>query len=521
MQFKALQLLMLVCIMVTSGGCAGLKRWWRNGLIVGPNYRRPFAQTSPDWIDGKDPSVTRDCQPLNQWWTIFGDPTLDELVQVAYQQNLSVRAARLRILEARAQRRITAANLLPQSQTAFGQYTRTQVSRTTATASPLLPRAFDDWQNGFDLSWELDVWGRIRRAIEASDAAIGAEIANYDDILVTLIGDVAATYIELRALDERIRLAEANVAIQQESLNIAEIRLKEEEVSELDVQQARANVRATAAAIPALKQGRRQAINSLAILLGTTPYDLEPLLRAEGTIPSTPTQAVVGIPADLLRRRPDIRRSEREVAIQSAQIGIAESELYPRFALGGQIFVNAEKLDDLFQSDSVAGAIAPGFSWKILNYGRLIAGIEVERLQFQQAVLGYENTVLNAQREVEDAIAQFLRSTEQAAELQQAVDATERSVELVIIQYKEGATDFNQVFVLESNLANLQDQLTVARLNIAIGLVQVYKAIGGGWQIRLNNPQSRPDVQGMIDADKVIQSDEVELEMLESTGDAT
>lgn len=456
-------------------------------MRVGPNYRRPVVQTADNWIEADDPSVINQQQPYPDWWSVFDDPTLDQLVNAAYQQNLPLRTAGLRVLEARTQRQITAANLLPQSQNFFGQFARNQLSRNTATSSPFVPIAFDEWQTGFDLSWELDVWGRLRRAIEASDAAIAAETENYDDILVTLIGDVAATYIELRAIDERIRLAKANVATQEGSLRLAKIRFKERDVSELDVQQATANLSSTRAAIPSLRQARRQALNRMAILLGMTPYELEPILRHAGPIPGAPKEVLVGIPAELLRRRPDIRRSEREIAIQSAQIGIAEAELYPQFGINGQIALNAEKFSDLFSSGSVAGVIAPGFSWKILNYGRLQNGVRVEELRFQQLVTQYEDTVLKAHREVEDAMAQFLRSKEQTAELHKAVEATKRSVELVRIQYKEGATDFNQVFVLESNLAITQDQLVVAQSNIAIALVQVYKALGGGWQLRLQN----------------------------------
>ncbi len=317
-----------------------------------------------------------------------------------------------------------------------------------------------------------------------------------------MIGDVASSYIELRSLDERIRLAEANVATQEGSLDIAEIRFKEEDVSELDVQQATINLSSTRSAIPALKLSRRQTLNRLAILLGMTPYDLEPILREPGSIPIAPDEVVVGIPAELLRRRPDIRSAERLIAQQSAQIGIAEAELYPQFALNGEIKLQSQNFSDLFNTGSVAGAITPGFRWNILNYGRLRNNIRVQELRFQQQIIEYENTVLQAHREVEDAIVQFLRSKEQAEELQKAVDATQRSVELVRIQYKEGDTDFNEVFVLESNLVSVQDQLVVAQANIAIGLTIAYKALGGGWQIRTTTPYLGVHPLAVVSADK-------------------
>ena len=251
------------------------------------------------------------------------------------------------------------------------------MSRTTANAFPGLKRSFDDWKTGFDLSWELDVWGRIRRSIEASDAALDAQIESYDDILVTLIGDVAASYIELRSFDERLELAEKNAELQAGSLDIAEKRNREGRVSELDVTQATSNHADTLALIPNLRQGRRLALNRLAILLGMTPFELEPLLRERAALPDAPKQAVVGIPADLLRRRPDIRAAERQVAVQSAQIGIAEAELYPQFGLNGEISLNAEHFDDLFSSPSNAGFVSPGIRWKILNYGRPVRGVRV------------------------------------------------------------------------------------------------------------------------------------------------
>ena len=463
---------------------------------MGPDYLRPVVPVAEDWIDSDDPGVVYDPCVQTTWWRAFNDPTLEQLIVAAYQQNLPLRTAGLRVLEARRIRRITCGNLFPQSQAAFGQYTRTQLSQRTATSSPLIPRAFDDWQTGFDLSWEIDVWGRLRRAIESADAVVDEEIENYDDLLVTLIGDVASTYIELRSFDERLRLAEQNVEIQTGSLRIAKARFDEGRTDELDVQQATANLADTRASIPQLKQSRRLAVNGLSILLGMTPYQLEQILGDRGYLPNAPEQAIVGIPADLLRRRPDIRAAERQIAQQSAQIGIAEAELYPQFGINGEIKVNSENFSDLFSSASTAGFVAPGFRWNILNYGRLVNNVRVEELRYQQTILNYENAVLLAHREVEDAMVQFLRSKERAAELKKSVDAAAKSVDMVRIQYTEGATDFGRVFVLEANLAQAQDNLVATQADIAIALTQVYKAIGGGWQLRCDIPyRGHHDIQ--------------------------
>jgi NodT family efflux transporter outer membrane factor (OMF) lipoprotein len=471
-------------LIISMSGCSGMKYWWNNNRIVGPNYGRPIVPVADDWIESTDESFIVQQGGVDDWWRVFNDPVLEHLVAAAYQQNLSLRAAGLRVLEARTQRQIAAANLFPQSQALFGSYARNQLSRATATASPLAPRAFSDWQLGFDLSWEIDLWGRIRRSVEAADAGIDAEIENYDNVLCTLIGDVATTYIQLRSFDERIRLAKANVEKQTGSLKITEIKLREGDISELDVQQAKANVADTSTLIPSLELQRRQAVNLLALLLGMTPYDLEPLLAATGKIPDAPQEVVVGIPAELLRRRPDVRLAERQIAAQSAQIGIAEAELLPQFALGGEIKLNSETFGGLFDGSSVAGAFAPGFRWNILNYGRLVKNIRVQELRFQQAIIAYENAVLSAHREVEDAMVQFLKAKEQAAGLQRSVAATERSVELVQIEYKEGEVDFGRVFVLEANLVSAQDRLIAAEADVALALTRVYKSLGGGWQIR-------------------------------------
>ena len=479
-----------IVLLLAIGGCGSLKQWKKNRFKVGPNYCRPCVHVAQDWVDSGDESIAFQRDAHRDWWGVFGDPILDYLVQAAYQQNLGVRAAGLRVLQARTERDITALNLLPQSQTEFTQYSRNQISRATANSFPGQQRAFDDWRTGFDLSWELDVWGRIRRSIEASEAALDAQVATYDDILVTLIGDVAASYIELRSFDERLELAEKNADLQKGSLDIAEKRNREGRVSELDVTQATSNHADTLALIPSLRQGRRLALNRLAILLGTTPFDLEPLLRGRGTLPHAPEQAVVGIPADLLRRRPDVRAAERQVAAQSAQIGIAEAELYPQFGLSGEITLNAERFSGLFSSNSNAGFIAPGIRWKILNYGRLVRGVRVEQLQFQEAAVDYEQVVLAAHREVEDAMVQFLESKRRAFELGRSADAAAKSVDLVRIQYKEGKVDFGRVFVLESSLVQRQDQLVATEAEVSVALVRLYKALGGGWQIRLSIPYS-------------------------------
>jgi len=486
--FLKLSGVLMFVLLAFSSGCTGLRQWWHQGLKVGPEYRRPCVPVAANWIDAEDPRTSSPGEPTWDWWRVFNDPVLEDLVLTASQQNLSLQIAGLRVFEARSQRQIAAANLFPQSQAAFGSYTRQQVSRNALFPPATLPRAYDNWEAGFDLSWELDLWGRVRRAIEAEDAEVDASIEEYDAALVTLIGDVAATYIELRAFDERIELAKQNVEIQQKSLDVAEARFRSDRASQLDVDQARSNLASTEALIPLLKQGRRLAQNRLAILLGMAPGDVAPLLNESQPIPSAPQEAAVGIPAELLRRRPDIRRAEREIAAQCARIGIATADLYPQFGLNGEIRIQSEDFGDLFSGASTAGFITPGFRWKILNYGRITNNIRVQEARFQQQIVNYENTVLVAQREVEDAIVQFLRSQERTVKLQESVDAAQRSVDTASIQFGKGKIDYDRVFILEVNLVRLQDECVRSQADIATGLVRVYKSLGGGWQIRLNAP---------------------------------
>lgn len=485
---RCLCLGLLLLVLSAASGCTGLSQWWHQGLEVGPDYCPPLAPVASQWIDAEDPRVSPLAEHAWDWWRVFNDPTLEQLVWTASQQNLPLRIAGLRVIEARAQRRIAAANLFPQTQTAFGNFSRQQISRNAVFPPRTLPREFDNWGTGFDLSWELDVWGRIRRAIESQDAELDASIEDYDDVLVTLIGDVAATYIEIRAFEERLELAKQNVEIQNKSLDVAEARVTAGRATQLDVDQAHSNLASTEALIPLLKQGRRQARNRLAILLGMPPSDVGSLLGEFQSIPGSPQEVAVGIPAELLRRRPDIRRAERSVAAQCARIGIATADLYPQFGLNGEIRIQSEDFADLFSANSTAGFITPGFRWKILNYGRITSNIHVQETRFQQQVINYENTVLNAQREVEDAIVQFLRSQERTEKLKESVEAAGRSVDTASVQFGKGKINYDRVFILQVSLVRLQDEYVRAQADVAIGLIRVYKALGGGWQIRLNSP---------------------------------
>ena len=477
--------LLFVVVVTSQSGCAYLGNWKRNGFKVGPEYCKPAAPVADEWIDGYDDRVREDLPNYADWWTVFDDSTMSLMIDDMYQQNLPLRVAGLRVLEARQLRAIAVGSIFPQSQTAFGDYTRSQVSRNAINA-PFFPRNFNQWRTGFDAFWEIDVWGKFRRNIEAANADLDATIEDYDAILVSLIAETAATYVDLRTAQERLRYAHANVGAQQTSLEIAESRFRNGATSELDVTQARTNLQNTKELIPTYENQVRLANNQLCVLLGTPPRDLTQEIGT-ATVPSAPADVAVGIPADLLRRRPDVRSAERQVAAQSARIGVAAADLLPHFSIRGDMFVQARTISKLFHQNSTAGNVSPGFSWDFLNYGRLLNNVRLQDTLFQQLAVQYQQTVLEANAEAENAIISFLKSQERLRITQEGVRAAERSVEIALEQYKQGATDFNRVANLQTVLTLQQDRLAETQGSVANSLIAINKALGGGWQIRYGN----------------------------------
>jgi NodT family efflux transporter outer membrane factor (OMF) lipoprotein len=471
---------------VSTSGC-GIVDWARNGLKVGPNYVEPQVATAATWIDFKDPRVKSETADITSWWTVFGDPALDQLIELGTKQSLTLRAAGERIAAARANLGFAVGNIFPQQQQATGGYTRTGVSLETANNPSALPgfrRDFDGWQVGGTVAWELDFWGKFRRAIESAEADLDASVADYDDVLVLLLAEIARNYIDYRTYSQRLAFANENVEVQRRAYELASDRFKAGAagVTERDVHQAKQVLESTRATVPPLEAGSRQAQNALCVLLGLPPRELPDLLPASDTIPHVPQAVAVGIPADLLRRRPDVRRAERNAASQSAQIGIAEADFYPSFSIGGQLGVAAENFPLLGRSKAILGSVGPSFTWNILNYGRIGSRVEAAEAHFRELVATYVDTVNRAGRETEDAIVLFLTSQERAAHLAESVAESERTVTITLDQYKVGAVDFTPVFLFEETLAQQKDQLAAARGDIARNLVALYQSLGGGWK---------------------------------------
>ena len=458
-----------------------------SGCMVGPDYVRPPTPTAHAWLASGDAAVHTDAEALARWWEVFGDPVLTGLVERAAAQNLSLRAAGLRVLEAQARRGIAVGNLFPQEQQLSGAYTRTHNSANTPLGT-VGGRDFDNFQAGFDAAWELDLWGKFRRAIEAADAELTGAVASYDDVLVSLVAEVAATYVRIRAVDERLTVARDNVRVQRDGLEIARARFEAGGTSELDLQQATTLLRDTEATIPQLEIERRRAAHSLAVLTGLPPGEPAALLGDEGHMPEVPVDVAVGIPADLLRRRPDVRRAEQAAAAQCARIGVSVANLLPAFQVSGTVGLNADSAAHFFEGRSFEAFGGPSFTWPVLNYGRLTNDVRLQDATFQELAVGYQQTILTAQQEVEDALIGFVRGTERVARLAESVAAANRAVELSGIQYREGGTDYTAVLNTQQAKLREDDLLVSSRATVALEVIALYKAVGGGWELRENRP---------------------------------
>ncbi len=478
-------------------GCTSLSEYFHNGLKVGPNYKQASAPLAKDWIDAKallDPADKRprkDADDLTTWWKVFNDPVLDNLIDDAQKQNLTLRQAGFRILQARAQLGIVVGALFPQSQFASGGYERIGTSNEIAGGSSggqsSRPRFFNQWNFGFALAWEMDFWGRFRRAVESADANLDASVFEYNDVLVTLLGDVATNYVQLRTLEKRIEYAKLNVGIQTETRDKAEARLKVDKNGALALDQAQALLKQTEAGISELEISLRLTNNRLCILLGIPPEDLHQRLNADAPavvrIPSAAVDIDVGIPADLLRRRPDIRRAERQAAAVSAQIGIAESEFYPHITLAGTLGWSADSFKNLFRSSAFNGTFGPSAQWNILHYGRLVNNVRLQDARFQEALAAYQDRVLNAQQEVESGMVVFLKAQHRAKLQKESVEAAKKAGKIAYTVFAVNGVDFTTVSLIQQNLVQQQDTLAQAEGEIALGLIQLYKAVGGGWDV--------------------------------------
>ncbi len=402
------------------------------------------------------------------------------------------------MLQAQAQLAVAVGELFPQQQVLAGQVQTQHQSRDTFVG-PLDPTVHSS-QLGVSATWELDFWGKYRRGIEADRAAMLASLAAYDSALVSLTAGVASAYLNIRTLQQRIQVANDNVETQKESLRIARAQYENGETSELDVQQALTQLAQTQAQIPGLQNSLRQTKDSLAVLLGMTPDQVDARLGAGSEIPGAPGEVATGMPKDLLRRRPDVRQAELSAAAQSAAIGVAKANLYPAFSLAGSFgfatsSINGNSTTNLFSWGNRASSVGGSFVLPILNYGRIVNSIRVQDAAFEQAVLNYQNVVLQAQQEVEDARSAFSAAQATLVVLTETDKSARRSTELAIVRYKEGASDYTTVLSAEQQQLQVEDALASARGGVPLSLVGVYRALGGGWQLREGQALLAPEVR--------------------------
>lgn len=471
------------CLLIWLGGCTTLSQYLHNGLKVGPNYTPPPAPIASDWIDPDD--RRRDPEDLATWWKTFNDPVLDDLIASATQQNLTLREAGMRILQARAAVGIAAGQLLPQEQINFMGYDRVGLSQATAggiIGGGNRPRFFSQFNHGFALAWELDFWGRYRRSIEAARADLDASVADYNDVLITLLSDVAVNYVQIRTIEKRIEYARLNVEIQQKTMTKAQARLKVDKNGALALDQSITLLKQTEAGIPELEISLRQANNRLCTLLGIPPEDLRAKLKAM-PIPTAAPEIAIGIPADLLRRRPDLRRAERFAAAQSARIGVAQADWYPQVSIVGSFGYSAEHITDVFKSAAFNGTIGPSVRWNILHYGRILNNVRLQDARFQELALAYQNKVLVAQQEVENGLVTFLKAHQRVKLQTESVEAAKKAEKIASTVWQVSGVDFTTVSLIQQNMVQQQDTLAQAQGEIALGLIQLYRALGGGWQV--------------------------------------
>ena len=483
---KRLQQICRAILVLASGSLAAC-------APVGPDFVRPDAESNEQWSDYAREEFQFAPQDSVDWWKILNDPVLDQLVIAARQRNNSIRIAGLRVLESRAALGIALGNRYPQGQVVAGDATALSLSESNANFSPAADLSYTQFNLGASASWELDFWGKFRRGIESADATLLASIASYDDALVLLTAQIANIYVVIRTTEEQLRIAKENLTLQERSYEIVEVLFRHGASNELDVRQAQTLLLSTQATIPSLEITLRQSHHALATLLGMPPTDLTKALGGEGLIPEVPEQIMVGVPADMLRQRPDVRQAELRAMAQNAQVGVAKAGLYPSFSISGSLGLAAagntittqtgeSGIGELFSSDSVTYAVGPSFVWPFLNYGRIENSVRVQDARLQQALVQYRESVIQAAREVEDAMAAYVGSQLQDDILIETVHSARRSTELSMIRYQEGFADYQRVLDAQQALFG-QQQRYVQNKGFAIqSIIAVYKALGGGWQ---------------------------------------
>ena len=458
---------------------------------LGPDFERPELDLPEDWfVESRASLVFAD---ETRWWTALDAPVLDRLIERTLEQSYPLAIAGLKVLEARAQLGIAVGSQYPQGQRLNGAATALQASEAGANTAGGADLEYGQYDLSGTVIWEADFWGRFRRGVEAADAALAAEMATYDDVSVLLVAQVADTYVLLQTLEEQLAIARANEKIQRRSYEITKVNFDNGAESELDMQQALTLLRSTQATIPDLEIGVRQTRNALAFLASEDPGALDELLDEASGIPEPPEAVAIGLPADLLRRRPDVRQAEYLAAAQSARIGVSAANLYPSVVLAGTVGLSAGESTDttrtggdgvgeLFATDALFYSAGPSISWNFLNYGRIKNDVRVQDARLQQLLVNFENVVLAATREVEDSVVEYYKRLEESEYLSAAVASAQRSSELSLLRYREGFSDYQRVLDAQQALVRQQQNLAANRGDTIRTYIDLHKALGGGWE---------------------------------------
>ncbi|MCU0556722.1 MAG: efflux transporter outer membrane subunit [Desulfobacterales bacterium] len=446
---------------------------------VGPDYVRPQDDPPTVWHTDLQKGLSEapaDPLTLSRWWATLNDPDLSRLVERAALGNLDLAEARARVREARARRGISTAALFPVLD-ASGAATRSRSSENRGSGE-----TGNFYTAGFDAGWELDVFGGVRRSIEAAEMDLQASQEELHDVMVSLLAEVALNYVEARTFQARLGVAEANVVAQEETFGLIRSRYEAGLSSELAFQESLFNLESTRSQIPRLRTGLEAAKNRLAVLLGEQPGAVHAELAERRPIPLTPLRMAVGVPADALRRRPDVRRAERSLAAQTARIGVATADLYPKFSLAGGIGLESLAAGDFLEYASRTWNLGPSFSWNVFDAGAIRRNIEVQSALQEQALMRYESALLIALEEVENALVAYAEEQFRRESLTLATDAAGKAVQLAQEQYKAGLVDFSNVLIAQRSLLTLQDELAITEGAVTGNLVRLYKALGGGWR---------------------------------------
>lgn len=455
-------------ILIFLGGCA-----------VGPNYQTPEVSLPSSYYEPHDKKET-DLSDLKEWWTAFNDPLLNILVHEALSQNLDLKIAVEKIHQVRAEYQIEAAELYPKIDLTAEQR-RTRISQNLFDSNFLGPPLQSLYKVGFDASWEVDIFGKRRRAKEGAYYEYEAEVNNARDVYITLLSEIAATYIQIRGFQHKISLSKRDIYIQKELLSLSEARFVSGLDSEITPQEAQINLEESQALLPSLETSYRKALHRLAVLMGKTPESLHVDFEQQQTIPISDAPIPVGLPSDLLRRRPDIRKAERVLAAATANIGEAIADLFPRFSLMGSFGFESNQTNNWFKAKSRSWSLGPNIDWPIIYFGRIRANIRAQNAKQEQALLNYEQTILTSLEDVENSLTAYYKEEERAHRYEMQVEASRRKYELTRDKYLSGLVNFSTLLDADSALVFAENNLVDSKQSLSTNLVALYKSLGGDW----------------------------------------